>query len=80
MRNKDSGKKWSAPAVASCYVVVLLLIASGVIYFRRNELSDEDACTKTCSFESKAGRLEYVTPREQTGGMRSRGRQECRCH
>lgn len=79
MSNKPTEKKWSALAVATCYFIALLLIASAVIYFRRNELSDEDACIKTCAFQNKSGRLEYVNSLEQTAGMRSRGRQECRC-
>lgn len=80
MRTKRARKQWSALAAASAYFLLLLLIASGVIYFRRNELSDADACTRTCAFQQKSGRLEYVNSREQTAGMRGRGRQECRCY
>lgn len=80
MRNKLARKKWPALAVASCYLLALLIISSGVIYFQRNELSDAEACNKTCSFQHKSGQLEYVDSWERTAGMRSRGRQECRCH
>lgn len=78
--SKNPDKAWSPLAVASCYFIALLLIAAGVICFRQNELSEEDSCTKTCSFQNKSGRLEYVNVVAQTAGMGSRGRQECGCH
>lgn len=79
IKKVDSRYKWSPLIVASCTFIALLVLGSGASYLQRNQLSNEDACTRKCSFQNKVGKLYYVSPREQTAGMGGRGRQECRC-
>ncbi len=79
MRVKSFFDKLPPLAICSIAVFAFVLVGAAGGYLFTHELSDEAACTQTCAFQNKAGKLEYVIPPERNVSMRGRDRQECRC-
>ena len=65
--------------VASLLLALILAVWLGLYYLLRNEPTDQQACTQTCAFQDRRGKLENVYSRVQTAGNGGRNTTTCVC-